>query len=104
MIDILKDLLKTQFYVVVRTKYTIHHIEKLLASCRDRGRWKWIAESIQPDQYEAQRLDDEARRSHVDATDCFPRFFFNDFALMSELSSWIQIRGLEVIEVSAPKI
>lgn len=44
--EILKVLLKKQkIYIIVKTLFTIHHIEKLLGSVRDRGRWKWIAET-----------------------------------------------------------
>jgi hypothetical protein len=103
MVEILKNLLQTQIYIVITTKYTIHHIEKLSPSCKDRGKWKWIAEPIQPNQYENQQIDEEARLSHIDQSDLFPRLFFNDFCIMSEILSFLSTRGLNIIDIKCPK-
>lgn len=86
-------------YIVVKTKYTTHHIEKLLASCKDRGTIKWIAETSGFDDD-----DVESQNSHVDRNDCFPRFYFLKTSFLHEFREWLLIRDLQITDVQAPKI
>ncbi len=90
-------------YIVVKTKYTTHHIERLMPTCKDRGKWKWIAET-NTEAYREMEKNDEARLSHIDRADLFPRLYFRDDSLMNEISHWMQIRNLIIIDIEAPKI
>lgn len=105
MEDIFRRLLKSQqMYIVIDTKFTKLHIERLMGSVRDRGRWKWIAET-NLDAYDAMAAkEEEARRSHVDNNDLFPRLFFNDECLIQEVFSWLKVRDLTVTDITTPKI
>jgi len=91
------------YYIVIDTKYTRLHIERLMGSCSDRGRWKWIAET-KTDAYEEHPLSVEASRSHIDGGDMFPRLYFLDDSLCNEIFSWLHKRNLEIIDVRVPKI
>jgi hypothetical protein len=90
-------------YIVVKTKYTTNHIEKLMPTCSDRGRWKWIAETNY-DAFDKMRDDEEAQNSHIDGADCFPRFYFRDESLVTELFAWIMRRDLTIIQMETPPI
>jgi hypothetical protein len=91
----------TIFYIVIKTQYTTHHIERLNASCRDRGRWKWHGE-INHDAYERGSRG-EVDRSHIDGADLFPRIYFLRDSLINELREWLDIRGLKITNIEAPK-
>jgi hypothetical protein len=103
--EVLKKLLTSQafYYITVETKYTIHHIERLMGSCKDRGRYKWIAE-MKVDCWKSMSKDDEAKRCHIDGGDCFPRLFFTADSMCNELFAWLQMRSLEVTTIESPKI
>lgn len=100
--EILKVLLKKQkIYIIVKTLFTIHHIEKLLGSVRDRGRWKWIAET---DMKAFDKKDiPESNRSHIDGGDLFPRLYFNDDCFLKEFFSWLKVRDLKITDITVPK-
>lgn len=105
--DIFRNMLDTYSirYIVVETKYTRHHIEKLLTSCRDRGSFKWIAEN-KNEYWEAveKRKGGEVDTSAIDGQDCFPRFLFLPSSMVNELFTWLHVRILKVTDVKAPKI
>ncbi len=102
---VLKSLMATfsARYIVIKTKYTIHHIERLMPTCKDRGKWKWIAET---NTAAFKDMEDyaEARQSLIDNGDLFPRLYFRDDSLMNEISHWMQMRNLIIIDIEAPKI
>ncbi len=104
--EIFKELLQTHsvFYITVETKYTMHHIERLMGTVRDRGRWKWIAET-KAEAFDAiEMIDEEARRSHIDEADLFPRYLFLDTSMHDELFAWLAIRALPIVNIKAPKL
>lgn len=103
--EILTRMLKahTARYIVVKTKYTDSHIEVLMGSQKDRGRYKWIAESNN-ESWDNLNKDPEARRSHIDGGDLFPRVFFLADSLINELFTWIQTRDLTITDIEVPKI
>lgn len=102
--EILEKLLNSQQrYFVVETLYTEHHLERLAGTVKDRGRWKWIAESKQSSWNDA-RENEEARRSHVDGGDLFPRLYFNNECLIKELLSWLEVRNLKITDIRTPKL
>lgn len=103
--EILRNLLlsPSNLYVVARTKYTIHHIEKLTASCKDRGRFKWLAETDMK-AWDENIKDDEIRRSHIDSCDYFPRVYFSLDCFLVEFSAWLQMRNLEITDIKVPKL
>lgn len=96
-------------YITFETKFVIHHIEKLMPTARDRGRWKWIAE-MKPAYWDAltekQSKEDyeEAQRSHIDDKDLFPRFMFLTESLINELFAWCEVRQTPITEIKTPKI
>jgi hypothetical protein len=102
--EVLRHILKIHIarYIVVETKYTAHHIELLSGTCKDRGRYKWIAET-KVDAWDNVERDDEARRSHVDGGDLFPRVYFFDDSLCNELFMWLKVRNLAVTDITTPK-
>lgn len=102
--EVLDNLMKqpTASYIIVKTKFTKHHIERLSSSQRDRGKWKWIAETTNEGLDRGNRTE-EARRSHIDSGDCFPRFYFLDQSLREELRAWCVLRDVEVIDIKAPR-
>ena len=102
--QILKAILSRQVaaYIVVETKYTTHHIERLMPTAKDRGRYKWIAE-MKVEAWDDAERSDEARRSHIDAGDLFPRLYFLDDSLCNELFMWLKMRDLEVINITTPR-
>lgn len=102
---VLKELLSTfsARYIVIKTKYTTHHIERLMPTCKDRGRWKWIAETDM-EAFEEMEKNDEARLSHIDRADLFPRLYFRDDSLINEVWDWLRMRNLTIIDIKAPKI
>lgn len=93
----------TIFYIVIKTKYTTHHIERLMASCRDRGRWKWIGETNSEAYYES-GTNEEARTSHIDGGDLFPRIYFLRDSFINEFREWLNIRNLKITNIEAPKV
>ena len=60
-----------QYYIVVKTQFTEHHIER--TNYTDRGKIKWFAET-RLEAFDAMKDNEEARRSHVDGADLFPHF------------------------------
>jgi hypothetical protein len=101
--EILMGLLRSQkYYIVINTKFTINHIEKLSGSVRDRGRWKWISEN-NLDYYKSLTIP-EAQRSHIDNGDLFPRLYFNNECLVTEFFSWLSVRELTITDITTPKI
>ena len=101
-IDIFTNMIesKTFSYIVLETVNTLHHIERLSTSVADRGRYKWSAEMKASALLE---LNDEARRSHIDGADCFPRYFYLEQSLINEVFQFIIVRGLSIINIVAPK-
>jgi hypothetical protein len=99
LIDLLNNF--NVCYIVVKTKFTTHHIEKLLASCKDRGTIKWIAET-ETDAWEHMSVNEEARRSHIDGGDIFPRLYFLPTNFVSEFLMWCKVRNLAIQDISAP--
>lgn len=90
-------------YITVETKYTIHHIEKLMGSIKDRGKWKWIAE-IKSEYWDNVDKCKEAQRSHIDHQDMFPRFMFLTESMVNELIAFCEVRMLDITEIKTPKI
>lgn len=102
--EILKSLLNRQHYIVLETAYTKHHIEKLLFTCKDRGKWKWIAET-KPNAWNGiNNNDGEAQRSIIDSGDLFPRLFFRTESLITEIFCWLEERKLQVHDIKAPQL
>lgn len=105
-IDIFRNMIesKTSSYIVIETANTLHHIERLSTSVADRGRYKWSAEMKASAYVEvALNLSDEAKRSHIDEADCFPRYFYMEQSLINEVFQFIIVRGLSIINIVAPK-
>lgn len=100
---ILKIMFLTQQrYFVVKTKFTDHHIER--TNYTDRGRWKWIAETNMAAWDAMDKNDEEARRSHIDGGDLFPRLYFNDDCFLKEFNTWLAVRGLDITDIVVPEI
>ncbi|HMG68277.1 MAG TPA: hypothetical protein VK588_11350 [Chitinophagaceae bacterium] len=102
-LEVVSRLLNNNFYIVIETEYTKHHIERLMPTCKDRGRFKWIAET-KGEAYGAKGLKKEARFSHIDNADLFPRLYFRDESLINEISDWLKMRNLIIINVELPNI
>jgi hypothetical protein len=104
-IDLLRAMMKTYsiHYIVIHTKFTTHHLEKLMPTCHDRGKWKWIAET-KPEAFEEMDNNEESRKSHVDRNDLFPRLYFLGESFINEFREWLKYRNLEITEIEAPKI
>lgn len=90
-------------YFIVETKWTINHFEKLLPSCRDRGKWKWIAET-KCTAFNNQDDDPEIQRSFIDHQDMFPRLYFTEECLVNEFLQWLDVRRLPIINVEIKSI
>lgn len=103
-LEVCAHLMKTHtvMYIVIKTKYTVHHIERLMASCRGRGRWKWFAET-NIDEYERGSRG-EAASSHIDGADLFPRQYFLQGSFINEFREWLNMRNLKITNIEAPKI
>jgi hypothetical protein len=102
--DLLSKLIACRFfYIVIKTKFTTHHIERLSSSVKDRGNWKWIAESECLNVPYGEDLE-EFYRSHIDGSDLFPRYYFLDESLIKEFFAWIHARKLTILDISTPKI
>lgn len=90
-------------YIVVKTKYTTHHLEKLLGSGNDRGTLKWMAEtSINDYEKGLENKDKEVYSSHIDGADLFPRLYFLTTNFCSEFQCWLSTRNLSIIEIKVP--
>src|SRR5580693_7995086 len=85
----------TRSYIVLETKYTIHHVVRLVPSYKNNGKWKWSTET-KPIMFNKIKEDDEAIRSYIDHNSGFPRYFFNIECLLKELESWLSERELEL--------
>lgn len=105
-LDVIRTMMRQHsvMYIVIETLYTAHHLERLMPTCRDRGRWKWIGESKTEYWEGLEKNVPEARKSHIDRGDMFPRFYFLDSSFINEFQSWLSVRGLEITDVKAPKI
>ncbi len=93
-------------YITVETQYTIHYIEKMSINS-DRGRFKWIAEMKSNYWDDITKSDDsgaEARRSHIDGGDLFPRYIFLEENIVSELFEWFKVRRLYVTDIKEGKL
>lgn len=104
--DVVLELMRKSLaiYVTIETKFTIHHLEKLMPTVRERGRWKWIAET-KVSAFEAMdKNNDEAVRSHIDGADLFPRLYFLDNSFIQEFKAWLNVRQLTITDVKVPKI
>lgn len=84
---------KSMYYFVIETEFSRHHFEKISHSCKDRGKWKWIAETKLMG---CDSPNEEAIRSHVDPHDCFPRFYFLEESLVNEFLQWLDVRQLKI--------
>jgi hypothetical protein len=110
-LDALKIMMDTYSvrYIVVSTTYTKHHIERLMGSCRDRGTWKWIAEThhedplFKNDEHAAQCVK-EKYTSNIDRCDLFPRLYFLKTSFINEFREWLKARNLQITDIEAPKI
>jgi hypothetical protein len=84
-------------YGIIETNFTIHYIEKIMASAKDRGSFKWFAETKWKPYQEAVLEDNpEAFKSHIDGADMFPRVYFLSETLISEMGIWFEIRNLQI--------
>lgn len=100
--SILGGLIYTeQYYIVVKTKFTEHHIER--TTYTDRGKIKWIAET-RMEAFDAMRDNEEARTSHIDGGDLFPRLYFHKDSFLKEFFTWLKIRGLTITDITKPPI
>ena len=81
----------------METDYTIHYFERLMPTCRDRGRWKWIAET-KPEAYG----NKEASHCHIDHQDLFPRLYFSEISLAAEFFEWLKQRSQAIVKVNLP--
>jgi|GEM_PF-3013186 hypothetical protein len=89
------------YYIVVETDFTINHFEKLLASCSDRGSFKWIAET-KVCAYEAASTCESARLAHIDECDYFPRAYFFADSLLKEFEMWRRKRKQDFQKITVP--
>jgi len=89
-----------QYYIVVKTKFTIHHIER--TNYTDRGKIKWIGET-EFHAFKEMDHDEEARLSHIDGCDLFPRLYFHKDSFLKEFFTWLNIRGLTITDITTPK-
>ena len=98
--EIFRSMMKiyTIRYIVIETAHTMHHIERLSLNCKDRGRWKWLAETKKG------ALNGEDNYSFIDHSDLFPRLYFKDDSLVNEFFAWINERGLKITDIRTPKI
>lgn len=105
ILDALKIMMETYSvrYIVISTKFTKHHLEKVAGTNSDRGKWKWIGETNM-EAFEAMKNNDEARRSHIDGGDMFPRFYFLKSSFIAEFNEWLKARNLVVTDIEAPQI
>src|SRR5580698_8832537 len=100
--SILGGLIYTeQYYIVVKTKFTIHHIER--TNYTDRGKIKWIGET-KMEAFDAMRDNEEARKSHIDGGDLFPRLYFHKDSFLKEFFTWLKIRGLIITDITTPEV
>jgi hypothetical protein len=90
-----------QHYIVIKTKFTTHHIER--TNYTDRGKIKWFAETNIEACYALDNYE-EARMSHVDSGDLFPRLYFHADSFLKEFFTWLKIRGLTITDITTPKI
>ena len=102
-VDFAASIMSGQFiYIVVETKYTTHHIERMFY--KDRGKIKWIAETNR-DAFKAMDEDDaEAHRSHIDGGDLFPRLYFLGTSFLMEFSEWCKARDLFITNIKKGEI
>lgn len=84
-------------YIVIETTWTIHYVER--TTYQDRGRFKWFAQT-KPEAFEAMdKGDNEARRSHVDGADLFPRLYFLWQSFEAEFLAWLKARNLHIVSI-----
>ena len=102
--EVFRSMMKiyTIRYIVIETAHTMHHIERLSLNCKDRGRWKWLAETKEG-AFNGD-MNGEDKRSFIDHSDLFPRLYFRDESLINEFFEWIKMRDLKITNVKAPKI
>lgn len=72
-------VLKDGYYFELQTPLIYLTIEKRHPGC-DRGRWSVLATTR------------DKSRMTIDDQDMFPRYYFGDQALVSELIAWLQAR------------
>lgn len=72
-------------YIEVEATSTRHHIEMLMPSVSDRGRYKWIAEG-----------------ENVDCADCFPRLYFLQDSFSEEFNAWLAVRNQKIVAINVP--
>ncbi len=103
--DLIRAMMKTYsiHYIVIHTKFTTHHLEKLMPTCKDRGAWKWIGET-KHEAFDEMGRGGEAGLSHIDRGDMFPRLYFLTDSFINEFREWLKCRELEITEIEAPKI
>ena len=96
--DLLRKLLNSfhGHYVEIRTPYTLHHIEKISLSQKDRGRFKWHAETTGNTFASMNNNDQEAQKSFIDTCDLFPRLYFFQENLVTEFFMWCRQRNLTI--------
>jgi hypothetical protein len=89
--------------IIFETQYTKHFIE--VRSYVDRGKLLWFAES-KPELFQlfdSDLNDDDknnARGSHVDSADFFPRIYFLAESLQGEILSWLDCRNLIITSLT----
>lgn len=104
--DLKFDVIRTMMhsysvgYITIETQCTIHHLERLMPTCRDRGRWKWLAET-KADIFDSD--NEEWQRSNIDHADCFPRLYFKEDSFLNEFREWLRVREIEITDIKAPK-
>ena len=110
-LDVLRSMMNTYSirYIVAETNYTRHHIERLMPTCKDRGKWKWSPEPSFPNVHyktdeDAKRHVEESLRSNIDGADLFPRLYFFDSSFLAEFGEWLRVRDLKLIDIKAPSI
>lgn len=106
MQDVFRAMLDTYSinYIVVKTKFTEHHIERLSAVDKAYGRFKWTVQVDIPEPIFSMQSETEAIRSTVENKDCFPRLFYHADSVSNELFSWIRARDLTITDIRAPKV
>lgn len=88
-------------YIVIETEYTIHHIER--TNYQDRGKIKWIGET-KSEAFKAMDTCEEARRSHIDGGDLFPRLYFLGTSFLMEFEEWLKARNLNITNIKEGQI
>ncbi len=104
--DLVKNLLYKMFhesvsYLEIDTEFTKHYIEKLTLTCRDRGKYRWFAET-KKEAWQIITENPQAEKCLIDRHDCFPRLYFLEESCIHELLEWLNVRDEPITKIFSP--